>query len=112
MGWSAADQTAKAMLAAPTGASGPLFLFFPNHFAIRTYNNATTYALAVGLLADRFSGLGPLSTPWPVETPLSLADRIGAQKALIALGFDSGAPTALSGSIPAAPFGPGRSPGT
>ena len=96
-GWSAADQSAKAMLAAPTGAGGPIFLFFPNHFAIRTYNNATTYALAVGLLADRFSGLGPLSTPWPVETPLSLADRIGAQKALITLGFDPGSPDGVVG---------------
>ncbi|MEI6439875.1 MAG: lytic murein transglycosylase [Alphaproteobacteria bacterium] len=95
--WNGPDQAAKAMLAAPTGASGPLFLLFPNHFAIRTYNNATTYALAVGLLADRFSGLGPLTTPWPVETPLALYDRIGAQKALIALGFDPGIPDGVVG---------------
>lgn len=95
--WSSADQSAKAMLAAPTGASGPIFLLFPNHFAIRTYNNATTYALAVGLLADRFAGKDPLLTPWPLETPLSLGDRIGAQKALIALGFDPGAPDGVVG---------------
>ena len=95
--WNGPDQAAKAMLAAPTGASGPLFLLFPNHFAIRTYNNATTYALAVGLLADRFSGLGPLTTPWPVETPLALGDRMGAQKALIALGFDPGVPDGVVG---------------
>jgi lytic murein transglycosylase len=95
--WSGPDQGAKAMLAAPTGAGGPLFLLFPNHFAIRTYNNATTYALAVGLLADRFSGLGPLATPWPFETPLALGDRMGAQKALIALGFDPGVPDGVVG---------------
>ena len=95
--WSGPDLGAKAMLAAPTGAGGPLFLLFPNHFAIRTYNNATTYALAVGLLADRFSGLGPLATPWPVETPLALGDRMGAQKALIALGFDPGVPDGVVG---------------
>ena len=95
--WSVEDQASNAMLAAPTGADGPVFLLFPNHFAIRTYNNATTYALAVGLLADRFSGLGPLSKAWPAETPLALADRIGAQKALKAVGFDPGEPDGVVG---------------
>jgi len=85
------------MLAAPTGASGPLFLLFPNHFAIRTYNNATTYALAVGLLADRFAGGGRLYTPWPVETPLALADRMLAQQALAAQDFDPGAQDGVIG---------------
>ena len=95
--WTAADATAKAMLIAPTGAAGPLFLLLPNHFVIRKYNNATTYALAVGLLADRFAGLGPLLRPWPVETPLALGDRISAQKALLALGFDPGSADGVVG---------------
>lgn len=95
--WSSADAAADAVLIAPTGAGGPLFLLFPNHFVIRKYNNATTYALAVGLLADRFAGAGPLVKPWPVEIPLSLPDRIAAQQALIALGFEPGKPDGVVG---------------
>ncbi|HEX5377205.1 MAG TPA: lytic murein transglycosylase [Phenylobacterium sp.] len=95
--WTAADAASNAMVIAPTGAAGPIFLLLPNHFAIRKYNNATTYALAVGLLADRFAGRGPLARPWPEETPLALADRIAAQQALIALGFDPGQPDGVVG---------------
>lgn len=95
--FNAADQAAQAQLVAPTGASGPAFLLFPNHFAIRKYNNSLAYALAVGLLADRFAGMGPLVRPWPTETPLSLADRMTAQRALNALGYDVGPPDGLIG---------------
>jgi len=88
--WNEADQASKALLVIPAGAQGPAFLLFPNHFVIRTYNNSTAYALAVGLLADRIAGAGPLSVAWPLGQPLSLDDRMGAQKALIALGYDPG----------------------
>ena len=95
--WRPVDADAKSMLITPTGAAGPAFLLSPNHFVIRKYNNATTYALAVGLLADRMAGAGGLVKAWPVETPLSLADRITAQKALNALGFDVGQPDGVVG---------------
>ena len=95
--WRSVDVDAKSMLITPTGAGGPAFLLGPNHFVIRKYNNATTYALAVGLLADRFAGGGSLVKPWPLETALSLSDRITAQKALIALGFDVGQPDGVVG---------------
>lgn len=95
--WSAADLPAKAGLIAPAGANGPLFLVFPNHFAIRKYNNSTSYALAVGILADRFGGMGPLVASWPAEAPMSLADRIAAQQALAKLGFDPGQPDGVIG---------------
>ncbi len=88
--WSPADAASPAMLLLPAGAEGPAFLALPNHFAIRTYNNSIAYALAVGLLADRFAGGGPLRTPWPHETPLSLTDRLDTQSALIRLGFNPG----------------------
>ena len=97
LAWSDADRTAPAQLLAPAGAGGPVFLLFPNHFAIRRYNNSVAYALAVGLLADRIAGGGPLARPWPVETPLSLTDRMTAQRALIALGFSPGAPDGVVG---------------
>ena len=95
--WTSADQGAKAMLIAPTGAQGPAFLLFPNHFVIRKYNNATTYALGVGLLADRFGGMGGVIRPWPYETALSIGDRIATQRALAQLGFDPGQPDGVVG---------------
>jgi membrane-bound lytic murein transglycosylase B len=88
--WSPDDAASPAMLLLPSGATGPAFLALPNHFAIRTYNNSIAYALAVGLLADRFAGGGPLRAPWPHETPLSLTDRLDTQTALIRLGFNPG----------------------
>jgi membrane-bound lytic murein transglycosylase B len=95
--WSDADKAAPAQLLAPAGASGPVFLLLPNHFVIRKYNNSVAYALAVGLLADRIAGGGPLVKPWPAETPLSLADRMTAQRALAGLGFTPGTPDGVVG---------------
>ena len=97
-GWSVADQAAEAVLILPSGSTGPAYLALPNHFAIRKYNNSTAYALAVGLLADRFSGYGGPVTPWPAETPLSLADRSSAQDSLRKLGFDPGATDGVIGA--------------
>lgn len=94
--WTAAEQ-APAQLVAPAGASGPIFLLFPNHFAIRKYNNSTAYALGIGLLADAFAGGAPLVKAWPVETPLAISDRIGAQTALAKLGFNPGSPDGVVG---------------
>ena len=82
---------------APAGATGPIFLLFPNHFVIRKYNNSVAYALAVGLLADRIAGEAPLVRPWPAETALSLIDRMTAQRALGALGFSPGTPDGVVG---------------
>ena len=96
-GWPVADRNARAQLAAPAGARGPLFLLLPNHFAIRQYNNSLSYALGVGLLADRFAGGAALVRPWPQETPLPLVDRMTAQRALAALGYDPGVPDGVVG---------------
>ena len=88
--WTATDAAEPAGLILPAGAAGPAFLALPNHFAIRAYNNSTAYALGIGLLADRFAGGGPLVTPWPPETALSLSDRMAAQIALARIGFSPG----------------------
>ena len=88
--WTEADAAQPAGLILPAGAAGPAFLALPNHFAIRTYNNSTSYALGIGLLADRFGGGGPLVTAWPQETALSLSDRMAAQIALARVGFNPG----------------------
>ena len=88
--WRAAEAGEAATLIVPGGWSGPAFLVLPNHMAIRAYNNSTSYALAVGLLADRIAGAPPLTKAWPTDQPTTLADRIAAQEALTRLGFDTG----------------------
>ncbi len=92
------DTASQAILLVPAGWRGPAFLAFPNHMAIRAYNNSTAYALAVGLLADQIAGRAPLKASWPKDPPLPLADRITAQQALKALGFDPGASDGVMGT--------------
>ena len=87
-----------AGLIMPMGWRGPGFLIYPNHLAIRVYNNSTAYALGVGLLAGRIAGGPPLSQPWPDDPPLTLNDRIAAQQSLAALGFDPGAQDGVIGA--------------
>ena len=88
--WRPAEREAPAQLALPSGAGGPAFLLLPNHFAIRKYNNSMSYALGIGLLADRFAGEAGLVKAWPYEVPLSLVARQQAQRNLTKLGFDTG----------------------
>ena len=88
--WRLADSEEAAQLLLPAGWTGPALLAFPNHFAIRTYNNSMSYALAVGFLAERISGAAPLVRSWPEEEPISRADRIAAQEALQHMGYDVG----------------------
>ena len=84
-------------LIVPAGWTGPAFMILPNHLAIRAYNNSTSYALAVGLLADRIAGRAGVARSWPVDQPLTLSDRIAAQAALTRLGFDAGPPDGVLG---------------
>jgi lytic murein transglycosylase len=93
-----ADRGVPCTLIMPMGWQGPGFFAFPNHMAIRAYNNSVAYALAVGLLADRMAGAGPLVQAWPPDQPTSLADRMAAQQALKALGFYDGTVDGLLGS--------------
>jgi lytic murein transglycosylase len=86
----AVDASEPAGLILPAGWTGPAFVAFPNHYAIRAYNNSMAYALAVGLIADRIDGAAPLLKPWPQEQPIPLADRIAAQESLARLGYDPG----------------------
>lgn len=57
--------TAQAGLLLPAGSDGPRFLVLPNFEALFRYNPAESYALAVGLLADRLRGEGGIVTEWP-----------------------------------------------
>lgn len=82
----------------PAGARGPAFLVLPNFRVILKYNNAASYALAVGLLADRMAGGAGVKHSWPRdERPLSRTERIQFQTDLSRLGFDAGAPDGVLG---------------
>ncbi len=75
----------------PAGARGPAFLVGANFKAILRYNNAVSYALAVGHLADRLAGQPPLVKPWPADDKaLGKGERDDLQRRLTALGFDAG----------------------
>ncbi|MFO0287367.1 MAG: lytic murein transglycosylase, partial [Brevundimonas sp.] len=84
-----AEAAEGAAILLPQGAGGPAFLALPNHYVIRAYNNSVSYALAIGLTADGIKGKPPLVAAWPDDAPLSREQRIGAQRALTALGFDT-----------------------
>ena len=79
----------EATILLPQGARGPAFLALPNHYVIRRYNNSVSYALAIGLTADGIQGRPGLAASWPDDAPLSRDQRIGAQRALTALGYDT-----------------------
>jgi membrane-bound lytic murein transglycosylase B len=82
----------------PAGARGPAFLVGPNFRAILRYNNSTSYALAVGLLAQRLAGGTGVQTPWPRDLqPLSRVELQQLQATLNARGFASGTPDGVMG---------------
>ncbi len=82
----------------PAGARGPAFLVGPNFRTILRYNNATSYALAVGLLAQQLAGGPGVQASWPRDLPaLARSDILALQTALNRRGFDSGTPDGLLG---------------
>ena len=62
-----------ASLFAPAGAKGPAFLLLKNFRVIKRYNNADSYALAVGHLSDRLRGGEAFAVDWP-DADLRLSD--------------------------------------
>ncbi|BAN46537.1 lytic murein transglycosylase [Metapseudomonas resinovorans] len=88
-----------ASLLLPAGHRGPAFLVLDNFRAILKYNNSSSYALAVSLLAERFNGGGELIGSWPRdELPLSRSERVELQESLAAAGFDPGAADGIIGA--------------
>jgi membrane-bound lytic murein transglycosylase B len=80
-----------ASLLVPAGHRGPAFLVYDNFRVIMRWNNSSFYALAVGHLADRIGGGGPLvgaydRTPEPLrKTEVELMQRLLNQ-----LGYQAG----------------------
>ncbi len=87
-----------AALFLPAGARGPAFLVGHNFRTILRYNNATSYALAVGLLAQQLAGEPGVQSPWPRELrALTREQVLTLQTALNQRGFDAGTPDGLMG---------------
>jgi membrane-bound lytic murein transglycosylase B len=73
-------------------AGGPVFLLTANFNAIKSYNPANSYTLALGHLGDRIMGEEPFVQQFPGgERALTLAEMQELQRRLTAIGLDTGA---------------------
>ncbi len=73
------------------GLRGPIFLVTPNFPVIKTYNNSTSYALAVSLLGDAILESRALQAEWPRrDRQLAPAEVKELQTRLMKMGYDVG----------------------
>jgi hypothetical protein len=80
----------QAKLWQPVGR-GPVFLITRNFQAVKSYNPANAYTLAILHLGDRVRGAGPFSKQFPGgERPLTLPEVQEVQRRLTKLGYDTG----------------------
>ena len=86
-----------ASLYMPMGGNGPVFAILPNFAVIKRYNNSSSYALAVGHLADRILGSGGFVNAWPDDSGLTKAQRVELQARLGRRGYDLGTPDGIIG---------------
>jgi lytic murein transglycosylase len=98
MGGAPLPEFADGAILQPAGAQGPAFLVGPNFRAILRYNNSTSYALAVSLLAQRVAGGPGVQAPWPRDlVALTRSQLLALQTALNQRGFESGTPDGMMG---------------
>lgn len=80
----------RASVLLPAGAGGAAFLVYDNFAALERYNTADAYVIAVGHLADRLRGGGPITSDWPYgDRALTFEERRELQRLLSAAGFDT-----------------------
>lgn len=90
----------KAELYLPSGHNGPAFLLYPNFNVIMTWNLSKSYALSVGILANKLVGAKGLEFLQKSQTqaqPYSVVQMKNLQSQLNALGFDTGKPDGIWG---------------
>ena len=88
-----------ASLLAPAGHVGPKFLVYGNFRTTMRWNQSQFYALAIGHLADRIIGKGPLTTLGPRDgKSLSFVQSEQLQQLLIDAGYDPGPADGIIGS--------------
>jgi peptidoglycan lytic transglycosylase B len=84
-------ETGSGRLLTPAGLDGPVFLITSNFDVLKSYNNSTAYALAVGLLGDAVKGRPGLVAQWPTHDPvLNPAQIQTLQAKLKTMGYDVG----------------------
>ncbi|MEM8626855.1 MAG: lytic murein transglycosylase [Pseudomonadota bacterium] len=84
----------------PAGAKGPAFFVARNFRVILRYNQATSYALAIGHLADRAQGGQAFVQPWPADDqPLTRSQRLELQQLLTDTGLDTGGVDGILGPM-------------
>ena len=89
----------EAAIFLPAGATGPAFLTEQNFNVIMRYNNATSYALAIGLLSDHLAGRGGVVGLWPSEAvPLNRTQLVTLQEGLEAMGYLVGGADGILGA--------------
>ena len=90
----------QAELYLPAGHKGPAFLLYPNFNVIMTWNLSKSYALSVGLLANKLVGAKGIEFADKKQTkvkPYSVAQMKGLQSQLNSLGFETGEPDGIWG---------------
>lgn len=94
-----AAASARASLQLPAGHKGPAFLLLDNFRSILKYNNSTSYALAIGLLADNLLRTSEVQGQWPRgERQLGRSERVELQELLAQAGFDPGPADGIIGA--------------
>ena len=90
----------QASVILPAGYQGPAFLVYKNYRTIMVWNRSILYAIAVGYLADRLAGAGPLKTRKPKnDVPLSRLDVADIQRRLTSKGFNAGGADGVAGPM-------------
>lgn len=88
----------EASILLPAGAQGPAFAAFQNFRVIKRYNNATSYAMAVGLLGERILGAPEHDFGWPRDQrKMAIEEMKEVQALLNRLGYPAGVPDGIIG---------------
>ncbi len=90
----------QAELYLPSGHKGPAFLLYPNFNVIMTWNLSKSYALSVGILANKLigaKGIELFKKEQNNETPYSVTEMKSLQSQLNLLGFETGKPDGIWG---------------
>lgn len=90
----------QAELYLPAGHTGPAFLLYPNFNVIMTWNLSKSYALSVGLLANKLvgaQGIESFNKEQPKVIPYSVTEMKNLQSQLNSLGFETGEPDGIWG---------------
>ena len=90
----------QAELYLPSGHQGPAFLLYPNFNVIMTWNLSKSYALSVGILANKLVGAKDIEFFQTEQTkvkPYSIAEMKNLQSQLNSLAFEPGEPDGIWG---------------